>query len=413
MNTKQLKKWKATECRYAKELADTVRKEEDFKIQDFFPELDLNSPYTTSLDPYVPVWSLLPFFRTIIVGITPYFKTPDDFKAWYGLRPEQILQLANRGRIAIRVLFPHATASTPSFLNPFFELGFPSSARDEEYDRLLLSEEGEKEARQRFSHIVGESTPITSIDHFPDHKKRAYHTAERAYFQLLALGYTKEAAYFEELYTKNSSLAFNWLETCRLFLVGPLHYSLNGIHLVAGSAPLIASGLEAPGSRPSSLIFPQDIGKALINRLGLVRPKDATEPATNLQGILEIYPNYELARRALLKLAKAVKDGNDLAILNEANLLEEEISKFDKKADMLVRAFRYIGVITGCTISTLLGSLPGFLAGLGFGIATEALSPQIDHTLLPMGRRVAKAGRPPQLTALYDLAKDVREHFRS
>lgn len=411
MNTLQLKKWKEAENNRAGELAEKISKKENLDIIDFFPEFKLLPPYTTSLEPYVPIWALLPFFKTIIVGITPYLKTREDFKDWYGLWPEQILELAKQGRIIIRVGFPRATSSIPSYLNPFFESGFPSSIRDQYYDRLLLGEAGEKEAKLRFSRTMGQSIPSKSIDSFEGHKQRAYTTAENAYLQLLSLGYAKEAAHFEEIVaTGDLSLAFNWLEACRLFLVGPVHYSFNGIHFVSGNAPLIGRQLIKTSGMPTQ-IYPNEIGKSLISRLGLVRPKGMV-PESGLEGILDVYPDYDKARSALLSLDQAIKGEGDLAVLTNTERFQQEMSIFDKRADIWIQGIRYVGVVTGSAIGEILSGKTGFLAGLGFGIATEALRNKIDHGLLPVGRSLAELGRPRHLTIIYDLAKDVKDHFK-
>jgi hypothetical protein len=66
MNTLQLKKWKEAENNRASELAEKISKKENPDIIDFFPEFKLLPPYTTSLEPYVPIWTLLPFFKTVI-----------------------------------------------------------------------------------------------------------------------------------------------------------------------------------------------------------------------------------------------------------------------------------------------------------------------------------------------------------
>ncbi|HYG08397.1 MAG TPA: hypothetical protein VD835_00350, partial [Pyrinomonadaceae bacterium] len=142
MNSAQLKRWKEREAIRAKELSEGVAGgSPEFSLKDFYPEFELVGPYTTSLEPYCPIWALVPFFRKVVVGINPYLKDEAAFSNWYGISPRQLLWLQEMGRVEIKVTFPRSANTVPSYLNTFFTGRFPSTIRDHEYTHRLLGEE--------------------------------------------------------------------------------------------------------------------------------------------------------------------------------------------------------------------------------------------------------------------------------
>ena len=69
MKSAQLKRWKENEHAKAKEIVSRIDELNPSKIhQQLYPEFQLSKAYTTSLDPYTPVWSLIPFFDNVIIG---------------------------------------------------------------------------------------------------------------------------------------------------------------------------------------------------------------------------------------------------------------------------------------------------------------------------------------------------------
>ena len=108
MNATQLKKWQERQREDAEGLLDQIGPTTPGDIRKHYPEFDLGTCYTTSLDPYTPLWVLLPFFEKVIVGITPYLKTEEAFRDWYGVTPRRLLDLHEQGHVVIRVLPPES-----------------------------------------------------------------------------------------------------------------------------------------------------------------------------------------------------------------------------------------------------------------------------------------------------------------
>jgi hypothetical protein len=177
MDATRLKRWKERERNKAEELAGGLLRPSPKDITKLYPEFTLKGVYTTSLDPYVPLWVLLPFFDKILVGIMPYLRTEDDFRRWYGLTVRQMLSLYEQQRIHLRVLFPSAATTTPRYLNPFFSAEFPSTARDLAFDRRLLGPDRFVELQRRFALATRKTPGDVSIDGFTGHRGRAFRTA--------------------------------------------------------------------------------------------------------------------------------------------------------------------------------------------------------------------------------------------
>jgi hypothetical protein len=373
-------------------------------IRQIYPEFRLEGAYTTSLDPYVPLWALIPFFSKIVVGITPYLRSEDDFRKWYGISVRQLLALHEEGRVVIRVLFPSSTASAPSFLNPFFSGEFPSTARDRAFDERLLGAELAREVRGRFKRTVSSLIGGKSVDGFPEHEGRAYSTAEMAYLQLHALGYEGRARQFEELFRSDPSAAMKWLELCRLFLVGPYHYSLLGIHSVANNVPTLEPAVEG------QVRFPAELGRILVDAFKLVDVENRYNDFT-LRDCMSIFPDFELARGTLLSLDAAVKSGQEKQILTGAEDFRRLVVKARSREKRCLRWIRWL-VASGISIAGAHFHWVGLLAGLGVGAAAEFASEEVDHAIKPISDRILSARRE-HLNLILKLDDEVRRHFRA
>jgi hypothetical protein len=73
---------------------------ETIRVLDFFPEFKqkLKAPFANSLDPALAIPTLLPFYETLIVGISP-FRDEHAFARNYGLQIPTMIELAAKGRL--------------------------------------------------------------------------------------------------------------------------------------------------------------------------------------------------------------------------------------------------------------------------------------------------------------------------
>lgn len=406
MNAANLKKWKTKEQTRASELAEQAsRKASPMSIKDFYPELRLENPYTTALDGYMPVDCMLPFFRTVVVGIRPHLKTPEDFSRYYGLSPREMLWLHQNGRLQLRVLFPKSLSTIPRFLNPFFYEGLPSTARDEAFCYSLLAGE-QGDVKRRFALAVAEGLPDKAIDKLPGPRKRPYWTAEAVFLQLWALGYPEACKMFESAYKQDASAAFDLLEAFRLFLVGPVHYSLEGIHTVASKAPRLP--LVTKPKRPI-LHFDRNVGVALARELPLVFVR-ADRP--DLPRLLETYPDYENARSALLDLQSAI-DESPATVEDAVRLVRSTLRVGRRREEHLLLGLRVLAV-TGVTAAALpIAGVQGAILALFTSASTEMGGKLLGKVLRPVARYLRRRTTPNHVTLVLDLAEKARQWYAS
>lgn len=404
MDSKSLKRWKELELDKAECLASALRSPRAEDIGQMYPEFALRGSVTNSLEPYVPLWSLVPFFEKIIVGIVPYLRTEEEFHSWYGLSIRDVLALQEQGHLLIRMLFPSAAPVTPTVLAPFFSGNTPSTARDIAFDRRLLGSDRFEDLRQRFARVVGQSYGHRSIDGFQKHRRRAFKTAQTAFVQLHALNYGEQAAGFEDMWKKNPDSAFRWLEMCRLFLVGPIHYSLRGIHCVSSAVTALA-----PPAAKDSIRFPGELGRILVDALRLVRFEEKQEAFT-LKDCVSLFPDFELARKTLLALNEAIGRGDETHILRNADDLRRIIVEARSKRSRWLRWLR-IAASTGVGIAAApFNPAVGLLAGLGFAVTTEFANERIDAALSPVAKTL-QGKRNRHLSLLIDLDDAARRLF--
>ncbi len=375
------------------------------QIAKMYPEFDLRGAFTTSLEPYVPLWALVPFFEKLIVGIVPYIATEEAFRNWYGVSIKQLLDLYERGRVQIRVLFPSAANTVPKLLNPFFSGNFPSTARDLAFDAHLLGEAQYQELRTKFANVVSRQCGERSIDGMIGHRGRAFKTAQTAFVQLHALNYEWHAKQFEEMWKTDQEGAFRWLEVCRLFLIGPVHYSLLGIHCVASAVPESLRRSEG-----TTIHFPSELGRILVNAVRLVRFQEKQGEFT-LDHCISVFPDFELARRALLELDAAIKRGDEKRTIGNAEDLRKLITEARSKRMRWLQRIKLVAS-TGVGVLTLpLSPLVGLLASLGFDVASDAIEEKVDSALTSV-----VGGLQPEsqrhLNLLINLDDAARRHFK-
>lgn len=330
----------------------------------------------------------------------------DQFRAWYGIDIKQLLALHQLGRVNIRILFPSGGTTIPNVLQPFFSGEFPSTARDLAFNKHLLGEAQFEDLRRRFERLIGKSLGDTSIDGFPDNTRRAFKTAQTAYVQLHALRHSAASDQFEMMWHHSPSDALRWLEVCRLFLIGPIHYSLNGIHCVSNAAPQI----QAPAAG-SALQFPAELERILVNALGLVR-HDETQADFTFSDCLAMFPDFELARNALTKLDQALKSGDENQTISSADDLRQLIANARLKGRSWLKWMK-IAAATGLgAVNMPLNPVIGLLSTLGFALFENLGSERVDRVLEPVARKLTPKSQQ-HLNLILELDDEARRHFKT
>ena len=406
MNPQQLKKWKEDEMNLTENLSiRLVNNAESSQIHDYFPELEMAESRSTSLEPYLPVWAVLPFYEQVLLNISPHLRTETEFIEWYGLSPKQVLDLADRGRIVIKVIYPKAFNSIPKYLNEFYYRKYPSTLREKYFvSNKLGGQEKINEITNHFNEIINKTVPIKGPDTYTGNSKRIINNYANIFLQLHALGQNDIINKFEQLIFNSSQIAFDWLSTSRLLNIGPTFYSYNGIHSVASQS--IKSTIKNINDVNS---FPSELTINFIKAFKLIREKNIKSPF-NLDDILTIYPNSELARSAFINLKNSVYNGN--ANVEELENISNLITKAKGVESILLRCLKLIGATSISAASIPLNPAIGLIAGLIVGTLTEFGSNKIDKTLTPHVHTIMKTMGKAHLTTLLDLDYDVKKNFR-
>ncbi|MCK4357402.1 MAG: hypothetical protein KAW92_01420 [Candidatus Cloacimonetes bacterium] len=405
MNTSQFKKWKNKEIEKTENLLSKSKYKG--KLIKLYPEFNLESPYTTSLDPYVPLWLMLPFFKKIIVGILPYLKTPKNFIDWYGVTPEQMLWLYEIEKIELRILFPTSLYSIPKYLNKFFEIGLPSGYRDFKFCQYLLGKDKFDYLKDRFRNCIGDYTRDISIDSYKGNYQRALKTAETVYLQLHSYYYERQAWEFEELFLRDKSQAFTWIEMCRLFLIGQVNYSFGGVHSIARNA--IDKSFEKYNEK---VIFPSDLGKILIEVFKLIPNKSDELWSFDLNDLVRFnfYSNNELTHKVLYSLKEEVNKGK--VKIDSIEDLKTLILKSRKEDKFFCKTFN---ILAGAGISFAASSinLLGLLSGIGYSIVSEFYPKMNKKIAIPLKNSIQKIFDKPNLTLLIKLDDEIKNKFKN
>lgn len=406
MNTTQLKKWKERKMDEERLHVEESLKNGGVHVKDVYQDFDLKGSYTTSLDPYIPIWALVPFFDEIVVGVLPYLKTEEDFIKWYGISVKQLLMLEEQGRVKIRLMFPRSTTTLPKYLNCLFENNnYPTTLRDYEFNEQIIGHENGHELRNRFSFFINKYESDLSIDTYKGNRKRAIKTAETVYLQLAALGCTEQIVHFEELAKTRIDDAVKWLEVCRLFYVGPEHYSLGGIHSIADNA---INAIKNNNNK--TIVFPRDVGVVLVKAFELYKPKCEVD-SFSFEDCISVYKNSELARSTLIGLSKLVKNNN--VNIDTVEQLKDLIRKTKKRDEFWVRTLR-IAAATAVSASMIpFDPVLGVLAGLGFSIISESKAKPINKVFNTVVEKNKKMRLDPNLALLLKLDEDVRKNYTS
>lgn len=379
MNLEEFSAWKAREYERAHDFPDPdPSAPSSSELQDFYPEWDFSGLYTTSLEPHTPLWVQLPFYDRINVGINLRLSSIDEFKNTYNATPEELLDLYKTGHVNLRLLYPLSEIEPAEFYEPLISSDLPSSMRDWAFSEKLLGRSEFNSLENSFKNLTAYRKISNPLDQVGESTDRAQQTMWAVYVQLNALGYDRHVEYFESIVLKNKKRARAWMEVCRQFLIGPVHYSLGGVHSVSPRNPVV--GRNADGET-----LPTEVGEVLVDKLDLVN-KDLTLEATSIDEALSVYDNYQQARDALWWLKSAVESENP----DDIQEAREEASKIIDQAtnthENMLKAFRLLGT-AGTGAVGLTQPYVGILAALGYTITESATGNIISESLAKEAER--------------------------
>lgn len=409
MQVKQLAEREANEAELASRLMSRVGKPRERKISilDFYPEFGglenslyaPNIPYLvdrrhTRIEP-TPVFVLLPFYERLVIGIEP-LKDHQTFERWYGLSTDEIVELVISRRAHIRLSSPTLTYANLDYLDPILGLNPPTVNRAEAFTRALAGTQGLEGLERSFDGVGLQYARLDSTrdlsdlrSHFRPEQAAQYLEAIRMqYLRLGALGY---GALLQKLSREASGfLSFaSMLRTYYVSLAAPFYHSLEGIHVLSGGS--------VRESFPRGEAFPMDVGRFLVNRLELVKPR-------SLEHAIDLFPDFQSARRALFSLNKALTTPTSNQKLVDRRLALEsawnEASQIERRTVKGTTIAKYVGVVGSVVLGALAaetGFPEGILVGLGAAVAESRLA-------RPTAAAIAKLGKPTHIVDLYDLS---------
>lgn len=312
-------------------------KKDKVDILDFYPDLNLNTPYTgtnstnsNSIKPY----QLLPFFNTIIVDILPL---PNEklFNKYYGTSVEELIELERKKKVAIRLSSRYVTYKNvvDDYLDPILSRRPPSSffinlcygnlvngkiiKELEEIEKLFKNKEFDFGNNLSMEMGIIDPMVLVSSDIIMRHKPYLSNLnnddyskfTQNNFIKLSCSGYKNVNEFLKELLNSGHGRldwAFTYSSTYASFLADPILSSLNGTHMVHSNMKEILNDLIIRNSNKilnaklqskSSEILAYDIGKTLSEEIFTPLP-------LNLEKSLDY--DYKGAINALKSLEKVV-----------------------------------------------------------------------------------------------------------
>ena len=400
-------------------MVEKAKRGEEVSFADLYPEWNLRErmPYTWR-NPDIPLEVMLPYYNTLIVDIVPHF-SKQRFRKLYGCDVEELLRLEKEGKVVLR--FNPSTLITrgmSDYLRPIFEEGLekgrPSPIRAVFYAcfaKELIEPIEKSEMLFRGKFPKGIRDPGGRWDFSA---KELEELSIGMYFNFKLFGFDQVAEYVKRAVDLDPYLAFYIMAVYSDLLVGPKVNSLDGIHSIPREEIEFLSSL-VPQTKISPLlktgkyeIFPYDVGKVLVKKAKLVVRKD-------LGDALDVYKDYEKARKALFSLEKAVEEKEK--ILERAKALEEtwnELVSMEEMRGKRSAAFTTVGLVGSGAAEVCLSQQPGLLSlllGMFLSAFSGVVLPRISSWL---AERTVKMGKSSNIVFVYDFVRERNpEAFRS
>ena len=397
-------------------------------ILDFYPEFDLEHPYTSKrFDPFsrlqnVPVWALLPYYANIIVHIHPYL-SEREFKKIYGVNIDQLLNLQDDKKISLVLEAPfNYDENISDYFIPLYEenvhgkLKLPTFSRIGAFGYFVggqvyedAFEDGWDLFENKLDDVISYLCKADNIRQTGDVQEDFVENARLSYANLKGLGFHQIADDIKTLATLNPVSAYCRLSVYSQFLIKPRIGSFDGIHLVDKEELPTDKyceelGLNWNATNTECEVYPAEVGKSLIKNAKLVT-------SNNLENALDVYPDFEKARNALKNLETALEQKiGDLEkrdqIIDKKTALEEvwkDVNTIEKNKRNVKTILVTLGVVDATMLGGYLGGFPGILAGLVGSLASS------DVVAGPLSEKIAKFGKSNHIVEVFDFVRDVKQ----
>jgi len=400
LELKDLRRYEERELRIVEEIKAKTKR--TLGIADFYKGLVLKPPYTSHIDPW---WVLLPFYRTLIVGIAPLNK--EDFERKYQIHPRALVRLQSQGKVQLILRNRPTAYAGLDYLDEILQLQPPTYIRSIAYAEQLcectfdsLVDEGRE--------IMGKDLPLLDLQQLQRIFGPLREPAELSanfYAELKTLPGTRELA--NQIYLRHRGNRSGAVFTTLLYgalLAGPVFGSLGGCHAIPMKWTQLSPYLRE--KRPETLrTFPIDLGRELIDIIGLRLPE-------NFEEALSI--DSEKAKNALFELEETVKKkqhgqimDRTLALREAINELREGVESIRRRSSRISKVIRYASLILGPVLPVIayLQERPVLWKTI-FSGSSGALLFKFSQKL---GDIVSKLGMPSYVVSVYDIKESLHK----
>ncbi|EKF86192.1 tetratricopeptide repeat protein [Methanobacterium formicicum] len=331
-------------------------KENNVDILDFYPDLDLITPYTSSnsaTSNNIKPYQLLPFFKTIIVDVIP-LPNEDLFERYYGVSVEELIELERKERAVIRLPGLYSHYKGLDYLDPILSrrphssflvnLVFGSLINDKIVEQSEEIENFFKEKDFDFGNNVSmemgmiDPLVLVSSDIITGNKPYLGNFTNNDYIKftrnnflkLNYAGYNNVNRFIKGILDAGHGRldwAFSYSSAYASFLADPLLNSLNGTHMASYNMKEILNDLILRTSNEtlkkgflskSSEILSYDLGRTLSEEIVMHLPLNIDDAlAFDSEGAID----------ALNSLEKVITDKNSDEIIEFTSTLQNELSE--------------------------------------------------------------------------------------
>lgn len=405
MDKKFLERYKEKEKRETRKFLNDFKRGK-FKAEDRYPpqsRLRLNEPYTHSI-PFEPIWPLIPFYGTTIIGLNPIAEKM-KFERSHGFNIGDIPRLVELAKDTQKVQFSVFGDPTKFEGINFLEQIFDELEPPVEASILPDINQDDVKEFQILSNYYGFSKACNEI--FAAHGIKAepwYVSVD--YAVLKYLGFHELADDIKSsIINKQYGQALKIIRTAK-FLLGPYLDPLKPILSIRrGITELKEEFLKRFNMQPAKFEFPYEVGRFLNDKLTLIVPKD-------IEGAIKVSEVYDLSelRKVMNALNESIKREAAASLIKESREISMIFEDVWAKTDRLREKEKFIqkyGVSVGIaaigSIATLpLSSFTGLLAGLGFTVADKFLEEKVSQAI---SKKVLNWTTPSHMIHVYDFKK--------
>jgi len=405
MDERELRAYEEQEQHNVAKILYELEGDRPFTIRDFFPELHLFPPYTRlNLHPF---WIGLPFYKTQIFDIYP-FPSEQILQRTHGVTVKQLLLLQQEGKIQIILAGPPRGFQGLDYLDPILRLRPPTYtyrlsafvAKLHGFEALTNWEEEGKEL------FWGKLENLRKAVRVSTDQPAFEGSVIGAWINLRALGLNSLAETIKFVASKDPFTAGLYLDIFHELICAPITTCIRGCHSIPSDYMDSVLFLARQSGFCFDRIeddfvggFPSEIGRLLIERFRLIRPRTLSEA-------LEIYPEYDEARQALKALQEYVEDNKTERISSVAKTVSnafDEVYKIKSRKKKFEKAFQVLGIVGAASLG-LTGKVEGFLGAIGFGLMGSTLGS-------PLSDCISKLNAPSSIVTLYDFVGKFTEKW--